>query len=403
VLVCLLLCMALALYSCGSGGGGGSSSGRDSGATTNASLFITDNLTADYQQVIVTVYKVELVKSSSGASLTAFEDALGITYDLRELSGVLETLSLSSIPPGRYNRVNVTVGEELMLVDNNGMQINPNPVFDGSGNKTTCSAGKCVIEVTGAVNIISKQNVVLDFDLKQFKINTAVTPNTVTAKIVLDANGAYNRYHLLKQDGFKLKGIIDSLDFIHNRFDVVVIKAKNFVPPSNIVTVNVDSGTMYGCDDDDNMVSCPVSAFGDLAQGMKVEIRGTWDGTTQEFDAVRVELDQDDDIAYTACTIPNRSITDFSGLTVQPMIEQTGGAVYVFDNSDYSVDVAGKHILITKETVMKDTTGGSDQHICADQIPSSADEIEVRYYAGVDSLNNSVFVAYKIEFRDTAP
>jgi len=390
--------MAVALYSCGSGGGGGGS--INSGSASNAGLFITDNLTTDYQQVFVTVYKVELQKSSTGASLTAFEDPNGVTYDLRELRGVLETLSTGSIPPGSYNRVFITVGEKLMLVDNNGVQITPDPVFDDSGNKTTCSAGKCVLEVTGAVNIIGTQNVVLDFDLKQFKINKAVSPYKVTAKIVLDADGAYNRYHMLKEDDFKLKGTIDSIDLANNRFDVVVIKAKNFVPPSNIVTVTVDSGTVFKCDDDDHSTSCPVSDFSDLAVGMKVEIHGSWDSAAQQFDASKVELDQDDDIAHTVCTVPDRSITDFSSLIVQPMIEQKGGAVYTFDNTDYSIDVANKSILITKETVIEDSTGGSDQHICADAIPASAAEIEVRYYSALDSLSNSVFVAYKIEFRD---
>jgi len=304
VLICFLLCVAIALYSCGSSGGGGNSSGVDSGSTSNASLFITDNLTTNYEQVIVTVYKVELVKSSTGASLTAFEDALGITYDLRALSGILETLSTGTIPPGSYNRVYITVGEELILVEKSNPSNPVTAVFDASKNKTTCIPGtgtdpaKCILEVTGAVNIIGRQNVVLDFDLKQFKIDTSVLPNAVTAKIVLDADGTHNRYHLCKQDDYQLKGIIQPLSLNYPFFDIAVLKAINFNPPSSTVKVAVDSNTVFTCDDDDLIPVCQISDFNDLVEGMKVELKGVWNdlAVPPQFEAVSVEVDEDDDV-----------------------------------------------------------------------------------------------------------
>ncbi len=48
--------------------------------------------TTDYDQVIVTIYKVEFVNAADSSAVTVFDDPQGLTYDLSELSGVLDKL-----------------------------------------------------------------------------------------------------------------------------------------------------------------------------------------------------------------------------------------------------------------------------------------------------------------------
>lgn len=387
--VIMFLGIITMFFACGSGGGGGG--GSSSGVSGSGTLFITDDLSVDFRQVIATIYKVEFVRSSDGTRIPVFDDALGISYDLSELSSVMARLPNASIPAGNYSGVYVTVGSELILVDKTGMRINPNPNF-AQNAYTVCSAGQCTIEVAGTISVADNQRVVLDFDLKQFTYDPA--SNLVTAKVVLDADGSqHSRYNELKDDDYDLKGIVESINA--GSFTLRVIKAEHFLPDTNIVTVTVNGSTVYTCDDDDHKTSCLVSSLGDLQAGMKLEVHGTWDGAL--FAAYKVEVDEDDDIGSTSCTLPDRSISAYTGLTVQPEIE--GHISYSLNTPEYSITVSGMTILITKETRIKNETGSSEQRICADQIPLNAREIEVEYYNARDTSGSPVKVACKLEFE----
>ncbi len=378
--VLFLLAFGVLLYSCGGGG--------TTTSSTGAGLYITDDITTDFQQVIVTIYKVEFQRAADKSLVTAFEDPQGITYDLTELSGILE--KIGTLPAGTYNRVFITVGESLILVDDSGVQISPDPTF-AENRWTACSDGQCVIEVTGAANVVDNQRVVLDFDLKRF-VYDSVT-NTVAAKIVLDADCSEHERHMeVKEDDYDLKGLVQAVS--DGSFDLMVFKARHITLSSNVVTVLVDSSTEFTCDDDDDRVDCPVSSLTDLKPGMKVEVEGSWNGS--EFEATLVEVDEDCDLMTLACDVPDRSITEFSDLGLLQKLESTA---YTFDSSDYSMTVLDKTILITKETRIVDETGETEQLICADQIPAAADEIIVKYFEGLDSLGNSAYVSYKIEFK----
>lgn len=392
LIIVLFLALAFMLYSCG--GGGGSSSGSSSTSTSKASLYITDDISDSYQQVLVTLYKVEFEKSSDKTLVTAFEDTQGVTYDLTELRGIIE--KLGSLPQGSYSKVYLTLGDGLILVDNAGNELSP--TFNDSNAWTTCSASKCVIEVPGAANVTKNQNVILDFDLKQFTYDA--TTDKVTAKIVLDADGSkHEGYFEMKSDDYGLKGIIvESIDTSTNSLGIKVIKAKHFMPDSTTVTVRFNSSTDFDCDDDDGKSFCNVSSSADLQVGMKVEVDGTWNGTV--FVATKIEVDEDDDIAYTPCTVPDRSMTDYSALKVQPEIEVTGSDPYTFSPVDYTITVSGETIKITKETRIKDETSGSDRVICADSIPSTSNKIEVKYFKGLDTSGTMVNIAYEIEFEN---
>jgi hypothetical protein len=391
VIFAMLLMMAALLYACGSGGGGGSAG---TGGVASAGVYITDDMNRDYQQVIVTIYKIEFERAQDKTLVTAFEDSLGVSYDIHELHGLLE--HLGSLPAGSYSKVLVTVGKQLIITDSNGQQITPNPAFEENA-WTSCSQETCVIEISGAANIVSQQKVILDFDLKQFRYDPST--NTVRAKIVLDADGSgHDGYQEMKIDDYELKGVVQSV--ADDSFEISIIKVEHFAPPSNIVTVVVNSDTQYGCDDDDHRSSCPISGLEDIQAGMTLEVKGAWNSGSSTFEAYRIEVDEDDDIAVSACTIPDRSISDFSNLIVQPKLEQEGNAVsYAVDSGNYSIQIAGRTILITRETVIEDETSGAEAIICADEIPSSAHEVSVRYYSADYQNMQNQYVAYKISLE----
>ncbi|MEC4684168.1 MAG: DUF4382 domain-containing protein [Nitrospirota bacterium] len=381
VLVTFLLAFAGFLYSCGGG---------TETATRTASVYITDDVTDAYDQVIVTIYKVEFVSAVDSSVVTVFAAPQGLTYDLSELSGVLD--KLGTLPEGSYSSVRITVGKELILVDNAGVQVSPNPTF-AENAWTNCSAdGTCVIDIPGAANVVSTERVVIDFDLKQFVYDPLT--NTVTAKVVLDADGSdYDNYQEIKEDDYELKGIIQALT--PGGFDLTVLKAEGFIPDSNLITVSAGDTVLFTCDDDDERAICSISDISDLQVGMKVEIDGTWNGT--EFAATRVEVDGDDDIVAAVCDLPDRSVTEFTGLTVQPELE---AASYTFDSDVYSLTVLGVTVLLTQETRIEYETADTDRIICADQLPVTAGDIEVEYYQALDSSGDSVNVAYKVEFEE---
>ncbi len=284
--VMLLLVITVMFYACG----GSNDENGISDASNNGTLYITDDLNTDYHQVIVRIYKVEVEKSSDGKRLEVFKEDDGVTYDLRNLSGILVKLHEAFIPVGNYNRVIITVGNTLMLVDDNDEPITPNPEFSVN-TFTTCSDKKCTIEIPGAVNVAVRQKVIVDFDLKQFKYDPDT--NRVTAKVVVDAGGSkYRDYAEMKEDDYELKGILKNINA--DSFELILKRARHFMPDRNVVTVSVDTSTQYSCDEDDNVEVCQFSSFDDLEKGMKVEIDGSWNGLT--FDAKKVELDADNDI-----------------------------------------------------------------------------------------------------------
>ncbi len=386
VLVTFLLAFTGFIYSCGGGG---------ETTTRTASVYITDDVTDAFDQVIVTIYKVEFVNAVDNSVVTVFEAPQGLTYDLSELSGVLE--KLGTLPEGSYSSVLVTVGKELILVDKLGVQVSPDnpPVFAENAGTACSEDGTCVIEISGAANVVSTERVVLDFDLKQFEYNPL--SNTVTAKVVLDADGSdYDNYQEIKEDDYELKGIIQSI--ATGEFDLTVLKAEGFIPDSNVITVFAGDTVQFTCDDDDERVVCGISGIADLQVGMKVEVDGTWNGSG--FTATKVEVDGDDDIVAAVCDLPDRNVTEFTGLTVQPELE---AAAYTFDSGVYSITVSDVTVLITQETRIEYETADTDRIICADQIPETSGdidiEVEVEYYQALDSSDNPVNVAYKIEIE----
>jgi hypothetical protein len=293
ILVLLALVISAILYACGTGTQeNGVSLTNDLGSTTDSStgaLYITDDLNADYNQVIAAIYSVEVVDSLDGNRLVVFSDEIGDTYDLRNLDGVLARLPGASIPVGTYDKIIITVSKELILVDNNDEQLIPNPEF-ADNSFTYCLNDKCIIEISELFTIVEGKKAIVDFDLKKF-IYDADT-NLVTAKVEIDTDGSkYQDYAEMKEDDYALKGII--VEVGTDSFTLILKRAR-FMPKGNVVTVLVDFQTQYACDKDDNVEVCQITSFDDLKNGMKAEIYGSWDGVT--FLAEKVEVDTDNDL-----------------------------------------------------------------------------------------------------------
>ena len=382
------------VYSCGSSNPGDSGDfGNTGGAGSRSSskgLFITDNFTDTYHQVVVTVYKVDFVETA-GTIRTVFTNDTGVTYDLRHLSGVLSPLS-TGVPAGSYKEVRITVAEKVTLVDDTGAP--QNPTFAPKGS-TTCSAGRCVIAIAGTFNVVADMPVVLDFDLKQFTFDPVA--KTVTAVVVVDPNGSHHDTYVEEQvdDGIGAKGMILNLNPQPDGFDLTIFRATGFTPPGNAIPVKVNSDTKYGCDPNDNLPQCGFTSFADLKGGLTVKVKGTWDETA--FTATDVTVSSHDDINFSRldCSTPTRSLSDFTELARRDPVEAD---TYTFTKADSSLKVGDNVILITKETFIRVISDEQEQVICADAIPAAAGKVRVGFYEGKDAAGKTVLIASKIRF-----
>src|SRR5437762_31947 len=92
------------LVGCGGGSGGSATTGGNVPGNARVGIFVTDDLTADYDHVWVTIKKVEL--QGAGGSVTVYDDAAGRTVDLRALNDAgtqkFALLGEASIPAGTY-------------------------------------------------------------------------------------------------------------------------------------------------------------------------------------------------------------------------------------------------------------------------------------------------------------
>lgn len=109
----LVFILALAvLGACGGGGGG-------SGAQGAVDLFLSDAFTDDYDQVWLTLHRVEF-RDDAGTFRTVLDSPEGILFDARRLSDLsgprFSFLGTVSVPNGTYDLVRITLKDEVVLV-----------------------------------------------------------------------------------------------------------------------------------------------------------------------------------------------------------------------------------------------------------------------------------------------
>ena len=161
-----ILTIAVLLSSCGGGGGG-------STATGTVALYITDSM-ADYQQVLATINRIDLMHTGSGASCTVFTGPL--TLDLADLAGVMQLIDVGPCSAIPYNRIHLEFEKSVALMDRAGSTapctFTSYKDDKNNPNILACGADRCTLDINGAVNVLANQQntLALDFDLKDFDV-----------------------------------------------------------------------------------------------------------------------------------------------------------------------------------------------------------------------------------------
>jgi len=283
--------LLLALTACG--GGNGTSSITNNLANTGAlSVMITDDMTTQYSKIWVTVLKVT-TSDSSGQQHILYEDAAGQVFNLTELHGVTALLSTQNLPADTYNNFEITLANDISLVDKLGQTIQAS--FNTTGDPE-------IIQVQGSVTITagSMSDMGIDFDLKQFTYDPAtgiVTP----VLLYLDTN------HLqqISLNRAEVKGYVTEIT------DAQTFTLENRFGSTIMVTLQA-TATIYN--EYTDTVGGDTSA---LTIGQKLEVYGSYDSTTMTLNAVSVKIEDDNSSSgLNASTKVKGVITSFDGSTL---------------------------------------------------------------------------------------
>ncbi len=269
-LVLLVGSLVLAIAAgCGGGGGGGSLGGLN--------VFITDDLSQDYDQVWVTVHQIEL-QGAGGGFTTVFQSAEGVPVDLTSLNdGAPKFLFMGkdSVPAGDYSGMRVTMARGLTLVatgSSSGESCTFDPSLDFGASQTRAS-----FSFGANLAINGPANVVLDFDLPNWTKNGSV----VTPAFQRGDDSTID--NPLRHESEDYHGTIGSLSGTAPDQTFVLRRTSgNF----NVVT---NSGTIVF---NENGAGSPA-----LANNQRVEVRGRFDTTSNALVAtvIKVEDSNDDD------------------------------------------------------------------------------------------------------------
>ena len=208
---------AITLYACGGGGESGPP------ATATVSSYVTDDL-GGYDSVVLTLNSVQL-RHTSGRNCEIVRGPL--TIDAAELGRdqLLERVDTMTCEAGPYNRLFVELDDDVTLRQTAGGQLQSCKFvsyYDDNSNRPNrlaCANGVCSLNITGAVNLVAgnHEHVALDADLKNFIVDTSVTPCEVTLKVSpLHADGKLAA-------GFRvsLVGTVSNLDANADRFTLM--------------------------------------------------------------------------------------------------------------------------------------------------------------------------------------
>lgn len=211
----------LTLHACGGGDSGGMSS------MSTVSAYVTDDL-GGYESVVLTLNKVE-IRHPSGRTCQIIGGP-PLTFDAAEMGRdeLLERVDTTTCEAGPYNRLFVELDDDVTLVQaaGNAPQACKFVSYydDGSSrpNRLACSNGTCSLNITGAVNLTAgnHEHVALDADLKEFTVDTSVTPCEVTLKVSpLHASGKLAA-------GFRIRisGTVSNLVVAADRFTLTTAR-----------------------------------------------------------------------------------------------------------------------------------------------------------------------------------
>lgn len=357
----LLLLFALLATLIGCGGGGSSAPLTNGGA-----LFMTDSLD-NHSHVWITVNKVVL--ASAGGDVTAYDDPVGTTIDLKTLHDANGNRFsyLATIPEGTYTGITFTVDKTVTLFDQ-GNPVGYTRVFAGNNGTTadlslTFSQARllgpnshCVVDFhlstwnddgttitgnpfltegddsglgddgrhehrgyEGTVQSLDGTAPVQSFTLVHEHRSAPVVTTAQTALYNSDgsaspvlANGERVVVHGVfdvnqnavvadwimilvggdrGHDAPSAEGAVSLIDTNAFTFALTVDEAHHFTPAQDTINVTTTADTVFTSHHGGTMTQADF--FAALADGLKVQVLGSYDANTNTFAATRVRLDDE--------------------------------------------------------------------------------------------------------------
>lgn len=135
--------LAAVTGSCGGGGGGASSS---TGGTGTVSVFIKDGPTDEFEKILVTITRVELIPNS-GSEVVIYDNPSGCTVDILAYQTEDYLLTIDkSVPAGTYSKIRLHV-TDIELVPKQGSSI-------GSNIEVKLPSGKIDLNPRGTFTVV---------------------------------------------------------------------------------------------------------------------------------------------------------------------------------------------------------------------------------------------------------
>lgn len=249
----------------GCGGGGGSASGGSAGTL---GVFVTDAFSDDYDQVWITIRRVELL-SASGQTETVFDDPAGRVINLKSLRDAagqrFAFLGNARASAQIHSQVRVTIGSAVTLFARGST----------TGQSVPATTSVITFPLTSPRNLASgNDDLVIDFDLAGFVVaNGAVAPALREG----GRNGLDDPARGVNED---FKGTIAGLSGTAPNFTFTLA-----LPGQSSFTVETNANTAIF-----NSNGAPNPT---LANGRTVEVRGTFNAATNRLVATEVKIEDE--------------------------------------------------------------------------------------------------------------
>lgn len=270
-LIWAVLVAAIAVFAVGCGGGG-SSSGGGVDTSQQVSMFVTDDLSTNYDHVWVRFHEVEL--EFSGGSSKVFSSDAGVEVDLRALNtgsaNLFKFLGAAAFPSQSVTGIKFTVGRDLVLFTT-GSTTGMNAQFATAFNLTN-GRSRFGITPSSPLTVPAGGAVAFDFDLANWTLASGfVTP----VGSVFGGSGLDDPANHVSDD---FSGTVSELAGTAPNFTMKVTRAGG-----QVVQVKTDANTSIFNSDGS---SSPV-----IADGKRVEVRGVFSTSSQSFLASVVKIE----------------------------------------------------------------------------------------------------------------
>ncbi|MBS1710014.1 MAG: DUF4382 domain-containing protein [Armatimonadetes bacterium] len=255
---------ALLIAGCGGSSGGGSAG--------SLSLFLTDDLSTNYDGVWVTVYEADIVRADN-SKVRLFESASGMPVNLRALNnGTAQYLFAGSVtaPSGTFTKLVFHVSKDLTLYPT-GATTGQAATFIDSLDSSTAGQSELVVPFSPAVTFAAGDKIAADFKLDQWTLASGkVTP------VVAKGNGVGLEDHNRHVEG-EMRGLVSDLS------GTAPAQTFSLGTFGGTVSVVTDANTVF--------VGRAAGVSPTLANGQTVEVRASYNPTTKNFTAKSVHIE----------------------------------------------------------------------------------------------------------------